>query len=506
MATPAEEYMKHEYTPSDMDRFMASLDAPTNSRLWADEVNLEALLRLGPEDRQKVWDILQERLVRYGMDYRLPEALLALDRDRALALFRTAVVTAGGQARVAMARALWRAERDPAVIPALLEVAKAADVCARQAAVSLLGEVDPLNKGVRETLIGALDDPSEDVRAAAARAMLTASPFCAGEWAVTWWGNLLEERLGSPLDWIRAVAIRWYKELSARRLAGKTLEELQLAETETRADAKPALRRSLESPAATRFLDSLQYPPADARYAEGIAVGALTVLEDVEREWADFALCAGLGGEDWRIPRAATQIGLAEAVKPLRGAMKASQGRMRAEAAAALWQLAADPTGRCELERVSKSDDAALRQVASRALQEAAEKKANAQKWQAQLSKYTEYRKDVLKYASPWLVSDQSASQVKAGLDAIYGVVFGYSDRHLDMQAMIPEVFAICMPLVRDLAEFMALCERVPDLVKSLPEESRETPIGYCHSYDTRALKLCAEMASGLNEFLEDRE
>jgi hypothetical protein len=42
----------------------------------------------------------------------------------------------------------------------------------------------------------------------------------------------------------------------------------------------------------------------------------------------------------------------------------------------------------------------------------------------------------------------------------------------------------------------------VPDVIRSLPEESVETPVGYCHYYDTSKLQERVQKARSLDEFL----
>ena len=172
---------------------------------------------------------------------------------------------------------------------------------------------------------------------------------------------------------------------------------------------------------------------------------------------------------------------------------------MRAEVAAALWRLAREKQARKELRRLSASEDPMVREVAARALGEAAKQApVLSGKWRKHL-----WNPEVMVlYASPWLVSNQNAAEVDSAFDAMFATYFGYSDRQLDMERMIPDVMAICLPLVRDLRELLRLCRVVPDMIRSLPEHSMETPYGYTHSYDTRDLEERTAAAKSLDDLL----
>ena len=102
----------------------------------------------------------------------------------------------------------------------------------------------------------------------------------------------------------------------------------------------------------------------------------------------------------------------------------------------------------------------------------------------------------------PEPLSEEDTRRIDAALEALYKVRMGYSDRHLDRQATIPEVFEVAHPLIRSTDDFVLLCEKTPAILKSLPEESIETPVGYNHTYDLSELRKRAGSTQTMEEFL----
>ncbi len=119
-------------------------------------------------------------------------------------------------------------------------------------------------------------------------------------------------------------------------------------------------------------------------------------------------------------------------------------------------------------------------------------------RWMARLHEYA----SIVKHAAPWLTSERNAARIEQAFAAIYGQSYGYSDRDHDLKGMIPAVIAICAPLATSLDGFLRLCAAVPAILRALPEDSEETPVGYIHSYDTSDLEAQARAATSLDAFL----
>jgi len=110
---------------------------------------------------------------------------------------------------------------------------------------------------------------------------------------------------------------------------------------------------------------------------------------------------------------------------------------------------------------------------------------------------------DVFEYAKPYLTSDQNARKVEAAFRKMYGHYFGYSDLQADMEGMIPSVLKICVPLAKNLGDFLKLCGEVPRLVEDLPREGESTPVGWTHSFDTKDLEARVRKSGSLEDFLK---
>lgn len=105
-----------------------------------------------------------------------------------------------------------------------------------------------------------------------------------------------------------------------------------------------------------------------------------------------------------------------------------------------------------------------------------------------------------------WLNDDKEAALAEKAVDAIFALSYGYSDRDTDMKRVVPEVFDLCMPLVHNLGDFLALCAAIPGILRALPEDSQETILGYVHTYDLSTLASLAKRSAGVADLLKKWE
>lgn len=110
--------------------------------------------------------------------------------------------------------------------------------------------------------------------------------------------------------------------------------------------------------------------------------------------------------------------------------------------------------------------------------------------------------KDLCSFALPLLQSEDDLKKLMSALDKMFSHKFGYSDRQIDMQAMIPAVFEIARRHVHSLKDLLLLCAETPRIIAKLPEESEESPVGYMHSYDINALKVRGMISLTMAEFV----
>ncbi|KAF1080157.1 MAG: hypothetical protein GQF41_3624 [Candidatus Rifleibacterium amylolyticum] len=110
---------------------------------------------------------------------------------------------------------------------------------------------------------------------------------------------------------------------------------------------------------------------------------------------------------------------------------------------------------------------------------------------------------DVFEYAKPYLSSDQNARKIEAAFRKMYGHYFGYSDLQADMEGMIPLVLKICVPLAKNLSDFLKLCGEVPRLVEDLPRDGESTPVGWTHIFDTKDLEARVRKSGSLDDILK---
>ncbi|HOY67117.1 MAG TPA: ankyrin repeat domain-containing protein [Candidatus Ozemobacteraceae bacterium] len=109
--------------------------------------------------------------------------------------------------------------------------------------------------------------------------------------------------------------------------------------------------------------------------------------------------------------------------------------------------------------------------------------------------------KDLLEFISPVVTTETELQATLFALGTLYSHSFGYSDRQLDMQALIPRIFGIARKRIRSTQDLLRLCAMLPRMMKDLPEDSVETPVGYMHHHDLSQLEARALIAKDMDEF-----
>lgn len=145
-----------------------------------------------------------------------------------------------------------------------------------------------------------------------------------------------------------------------------------------------------------------------------------------------------------------------------------------------------------------------LKKDPSRDLAKEAEKKAregpkiDSATFLARLGKY----KDLCSFALPLIHSEDDFNRLMSALDAMHAHQFGFSDRHLAMKAMIPQIFEIACRHVHSLEDLLLLCSKTPGIIKNLPEDSEDSPAGKFYYYDLATLKARGLLALNMSEFV----
>ncbi len=105
-------------------------------------------------------------------------------------------------------------------------------------------------------------------------------------------------------------------------------------------------------------------------------------------------------------------------------------------------------------------------------------------------------------FALPLIRSEDDFKQMMSALAAMHAHKFGYSDRHIAMKAMIPEVFEIARRHVHSLDDLLLLCSKTPEIIENLPEDSEDSPVGRLYYYDLATLKARGLLALNMSEFV----
>jgi HEAT repeat protein len=295
------------------ERFLAGVRAPVSfERDVLDQLpGLGALHLLEGEERVEAEDILIAMLTRN--DGRVAAALADVGCVRAIpALVEATTESASPYMRVHAARALLKlgSESGRAALVHMLRTHEG-DGTDRGSAARLLARFPDPDKEL--LLAAASTDPDEQVRSAAAGAVLTVHGLDGED---VMWGDVLlgiQGRLLSSLTTVRAEAAAELRAVLARWEAGETADELGLA-----------WRASERNKPLRRFTDSLDSGRAD------FPVEAVMELTGRERIVVENLVLLRLH-EDRRAVRAAGSLRVHRAVEPLRELLGSATGHARAE-------------------------------------------------------------------------------------------------------------------------------------------------------------------------------
>lgn len=105
-------------------------------------------------------------------------------------------------------------------------------------------------------------------------------------------------------------------------------------------------------------------------------------------------------------------------------------------------------------------------------------------------------------FALPLIAGEEELNRLMRALDTLHAHKFGYSDRHIAMKALIPEVFALARRQVHSLEDLLLLCAETPAIIESLPEDSEDSPVGRLYNYDLSKLRARSLLALTMSEFV----
>ncbi|MBU1107340.1 MAG: ankyrin repeat domain-containing protein [Candidatus Riflebacteria bacterium] len=109
---------------------------------------------------------------------------------------------------------------------------------------------------------------------------------------------------------------------------------------------------------------------------------------------------------------------------------------------------------------------------------------------------------DLCSFALSFIRSEEDLNCITSALDTMHAHNFGYSDRHIAMKAMIPQILEIARRHVHSLDDLLLLCSKTPDIIENLPEDSEDSPVGRLYSYDLAAVKARGLVALNMSEFV----
>lgn len=119
------------------------------------------------------------------------------------------------------------------------------------------------------------------------------------------------------------------------------------------------------------------------------------------------------------------------------------------------------------------------------------------QDWSGRFERY----KEIYTFARPAIRTEEDMQRALKALDALYAHQFGYSDRHIAMQAVVPTVFEIVQRHIRTLDDLLLLCAELPRIIRNLPEDNDDSPVGKLYRYDLSALRARGLVALTMKEF-----
>lgn len=120
------------------------------------------------------------------------------------------------------------------------------------------------------------------------------------------------------------------------------------------------------------------------------------------------------------------------------------------------------------------------------------------------LSRLGKYQ-DLCSFALTLVHFEDDFNRLMSALDAMHAHQFGYSDRHIAMKAMIPQIFEIARRHVHSLEDLVLLCSKTPEIIENLPEDSEDSPVGKFYYYNLATLKARGLLALNMAEFVGSR-
>ena len=79
----------------------------------------------------------------------------------------------------------------------------------------------------------------------------------------------------------------------------------------------------------------------------------------------------------------------------------------------------------------------------------------------------------------------------------------GYSDHQLALAWKMPDIFRLIKPLITSMEDLQRFCRAMPVIVKWLPYDSAESPVGYIHTIFTSSFANRVQASRTLDEFLQ---
>ncbi len=120
---------------------------------------------------------------------------------------------------------------------------------------------------------------------------------------------------------------------------------------------------------------------------------------------------------------------------------------------------------------------------------------------EAFMERLDKYR-NLCSFALPLISCEEDINRLMRALDTLHAYKFGYSDRHIAMKALIPEVFAIARRHVHSLEDLLLLCSQTPAIIEALPEDAEDSPVGRLYNYDLAKLRARGLLALNMSEFV----
>ncbi len=307
------------------EELRASITAPITRETLDEYPGILAFDHLQGDERTDIEDLLLEQLARN--DGRAADALARFGVTRAVpVLVAHLAPSIPGATRLAVLRSLHTLgvlatagpDRDAALV-ATLDVLRGGDRFDRAVAADVLALLES-GPDLETSLLAALDDPDEVVRSSIAKQIVAARGLDALNHSYRDRAGLLQNRLSSSLQSVRADALAELHNLSTRLSAGASPDELHLTwQADINSEPFAAFVASLGSTA----------PP----WIEAFALDAILPITGYPRRWAEDCLWHFLL-LDPRAARALASLGVTRALEPLREALPRASGETAAITAA----------------------------------------------------------------------------------------------------------------------------------------------------------------------------